>query len=417
MDGAKSSRRVRSGQISPWRVPSRRPPGVARSTILPGLRPALLPPLAPGELEPEAVMAASVRARRKSKGEDTAAATPRRSGAEAWGAVRRVPCHKSHNCDREARSDTLTGSEIRTAEALAGNVAAIAALVGIERVGFFTITLADDLSYYDARDWREAQRRLHNWLRKGLPGTFGAGARWLSVVEPQHVRGAIHWHFLIECPGDIRTGFNWDSARAGRWRETGASACLKRLWAKLRKGLPAYGLGRHELLPVRSSAEAIACYVGKYIGKSVGQESWHEHVDGKVRPWRARRVRYSQGWRRWSGQFMSVEAGREWRIAVARVAAECRFNDLRDFRERLGPRWAFLLRDVILPGKGDGRWSCDACGVGGIEARYHQCPVCGERRIKHALDDAGGSPGERRDGVGPVVLPSPGAPPLPCDGG
>lgn len=310
-----------------------------------------------------------------------------RPAPEAPG-VRPLPCHESHNCDRKPRSDRLTGGEIRAAESLAGNVERLAQLCGLERVGMFTITLGDALSYYSAADWKEAQRRLHNWLRRGLPEVFGEGARYLAVVEPQHARRAIHWHFLIECPADIRTGFDWTAANAGRWRETGASPTLRRMWGRLRRSLPRYGLGRHELLPVRSSAEAIACYVGKYIGKTIAQESWHE-AEGERRPPGARRIRYSQGWRTWTPQYMSVKAGLKWREALAAIAAECGAgDDYTFFRRTFGPRWAYHLRDVIMPPEGKqarapgarhGAAECDTgeseCGT--MDAQWCTCNACG----------------------------------------
>ena len=406
MDRANSRRGVRVKQATAWRVPSRRPPSIPRSSILPGLRSDLLPPLAPGECEPETVAQVAKRAaawvRAMSRAGEWGPGGYRVTDGDGEGGVApapearalpRLPCHESHNCDRKARSDRLTGGEIRAAESLAGNVAHLAEVCGLERVGMFTITLGDKLSYYNPADWKEAQRRLHNWLRKGLPEVFGASARWLSVVEPQHVRGVIHWHFLIECPDDIRTGFDWKAANGGRWKETGASPTLRRMWSKLRRSLPRYGLGRHELLPVRSSAEAIASYVGKYIGKTIAQESWHEHADGLRRPPKARRIRYSLGWRAWTPQYMSVEAGRKWRVALRAIAAECGAGeDFGFFRRTFGPRWAYHLRDVILPpgavetaqpeAKHDATrcFTCEACGVRFEAADVGgRCPLCGER--------------------------------------
>ena len=101
---------------------------------------------------------------------------------------------------------------------------------------------------------------------------------WIWDRERQK-RGAWHYHIIIQCPGDIRTSFDWseylawvtDYQNGKRRRLKTGNALLRSLWEMNNRALPSYGFGRVELLPIRSTSEAVAKYVGKYISKQIGQ--------------------------------------------------------------------------------------------------------------------------------------------------
>ena len=126
---------------------------------------------------------------------------------------------------------------------------------GAERVGFLTLTFAQDV------EPREASRRIHSLSRRVLPRI---GDEWVWVRERTKA-GRLHYHLLIRTHWDIRTGFDFGQVKRGVY----ISACpaLRRVWRFLRRVLPRYGFGRHQLVPIRDRS-AIGRYVGKYVTKS-----------------------------------------------------------------------------------------------------------------------------------------------------
>lgn len=135
---------------------------------------------------------------------------------------------------------------------------------GIERVGFLTLTFADDL-----QDLPEAKKRWKS-LRTGFIGEI---AESFIVVWERQGSGRLHAHLVLACRGDVRTGVRWRQCRKKHWSYAGgAGPYLIGLWGQLRDRLPKYGFGRHELLPVRTCTEQIARYVAKYLSKSVLRE-------------------------------------------------------------------------------------------------------------------------------------------------
>jgi hypothetical protein len=131
---------------------------------------------------------------------------------------------------------------------------------GPERVGFLTLTFQEDVEPV------EASRRLNNLSRRVLPRI---GDEWVWVRERTRA-GRLHYHLLIRTHWDIRTGFDFGQVKRGCY----VSACpeLRRVWAYLRRVLPRYGFGRHELVPVRDKS-AVGSYVGKYVTKSVRSQA------------------------------------------------------------------------------------------------------------------------------------------------
>ena len=118
--------------------------------------------------------------------------------------------------------------------------------------------------------------------------------------------------------------------RMGLWRQTAGD----------------FGFGRTELLPVKSCAEAVAVYIGKYIGKSI---TCRTEQDKGVRL-----VEYSKDARMASSRFQFVSSGSaQWRRKVAlfaQIVAKLHgkpINSLDDLAETLGSRWAYNNRPFI----------------------------------------------------------------------
>lgn len=248
-----------------------------------------------------------------------------------------LPCLSSNNCNGEGadRSPCLSQQHKKSACALAWNVQHMAEQYGLARLGFLTLTFADHVL-----SPKEAQRRFHS-LRTGvLSKRYEA---FLRVLE-RHKSGRIHYHLLVVLPVDIRTGADFE-ALANRDYRT-ASPALRSEWAYWRKAAKAYGFGRTELMPVRSTEEGIGRYVGKYISK--------HHAARKIEDKGVRLVEYSTGARMARTRFgWCSDNAAEWRAKVrvfAQIMGErygVTISAIEDLTAALGPRWAYHWREFI----------------------------------------------------------------------
>ncbi len=222
----------------------------------------------------------------------------------------------------------------KSANALSWNVQYFADRFGLENLAFLTNTFADHVVCI-----KEAQRRFNSLLSNVIKPRY---SEYIGVVERQK-SGRVHFHTLLNVGKDIRTGVDFSEFEQGVY--TSASDYLRSEWSYWRDTAPKYRFGRTEMLPIRSSSEAIGRYVGKYIGK---------HMDSRnPEDKNARLVRYSRGARTVSTRFMFLSEGSsEWRAKVcafahyvsARTGCEPTMEGL---RHELGPRWAHTHRDFI----------------------------------------------------------------------
>lgn len=131
---------------------------------------------------------------------------------------------------------------------------------GLNSVGFLTLTFKEPIDKP-----KEANRRFNsfasNFLRKNT-------VSWIKVQE-RHLSGRIHFHLLIAVDADIRTGFDFEAVRKRDY--SSVSPELKQLWKLFRENCPKYGFGRHQLEPVKSTAEGMAKYLSKYLTKDMGK--------------------------------------------------------------------------------------------------------------------------------------------------
>ncbi|MBC2595640.1 hypothetical protein H5P28_15335 [Ruficoccus amylovorans] len=110
-----------------------------------------------------------------------------------------------------------TQGELKKNFALEKNIEYMAHHFGIERLGFLTLTFADNVT-----NFREAQRRFNSFRSNILGKNFEAS---VVVVEPQK-RGAVHYHLVVVCRSDIRTGFDFTAFREcqNEYRTNGKTA-------------------------------------------------------------------------------------------------------------------------------------------------------------------------------------------------
>lgn len=237
--------------------------------------------------------------------------------------------------------EKLTPYHKKAAFALGENVTRFCSLYGMENCGFLTLTFPDNV-----QDAKEAARRFNSMNSNYLSTIYG---EWIWARERQK-RGAWHYHTIIDCRGDIMTGFDWDEYQAWitdysagkRRRLRTGNSLLRSLWEMNNRAFPSYGFGRVELLPIRSTAEAVGFYIGSYISKQIGQRP--EEDKG------VRLTGHSKGFTASAPKFSwNTEGGKAWRQNLALFAMlSCRCQDYDEFTRLAGQKWAYKYREAII---------------------------------------------------------------------
>jgi hypothetical protein len=246
-------------------------------------------------------------------------------------------------------------SGAKTVFCLAREVGLLGKDFPVDRMGFLTLTFKDNCI-----DRAEAWRRFRS-LR-----THVLSKRYICciAVSERQERGAWHFHLIVVTKArlgdaaDARLAdmaqLNWRQGHgdgmtcpAGRRHSVEVrgriSESLRSEWRFWREIAPRYQFGRCEILPVKSTAEAVGKYVGKYVrahllnrrpaDKGVRRVSYINFKD-------RRRFRPSFAWN-------SVGA-RRWRQAVAQFALENRCKDTRQLSKKFGQRWCYKFRGLLL---------------------------------------------------------------------
>ena len=286
----------------------------------------------------------------------------------------------------------LTGSQRKTAFALRSNAEKLCREAGVNSVGFLTLTVGDfhcpqhgeqipesqnfcpacrrqklwrRMEFRGVNDAREASRRVNN-LRGFLLSVFSRAI----VVTERHKSGALHFHLLaaLASRADIRSGLEFSEIRRRNYRS--ASPALRDLWRLLREKLPRYGFGRHELLPIKKTGDAVAAYISKYIEKNVCARTAADKRKKLVRylGWGKSQLKPNEfEWdgaraKAWRGKARDlcgllqielpdkpVEPARHVREACCAAAGSIRpkMFDGMAAREAIGPRWAFHVTSLI----------------------------------------------------------------------
>lgn len=230
---------------------------------------------------------------------------------------------------------TINSTQIRkSSNALSWNVQSFSERFGLENLGFLTLTFKDHVICP-----REAQKRLNSLISNVIVPRY---KDYIGVMERQK-SGRIHYHFLINIGSDVRSGVDFNSFQNRDYKT--APNTLRSEWTFWRKTAPKYRFGRTEVMPIKSTSEAIGKYVGKYIGK---------HIESRLpEDKNARLVRYSRGARMATTRFMFLTDGSaEWRAKVAAFAEIVSMRTgkpptFETLREELGSKWAHNNRDFI----------------------------------------------------------------------
>lgn len=218
---------------------------------------------------------------------------------------------------------------------------------GLDKIGFLTLTFADDV-----QDHKQATKRLNSLITGVLRERY---AQCIRVSERQQ-SGRWHFHLVVVCQQDIRRGVDFEAIKKRDYKQ-GANSALRAEWAFWRSTAKKYGFGRTELLPVRKTGEALAAYVAKYISKGFAyrqQQDKHMRlysVIGGSRVCASRFSFYSPKAIQWRQKVAMWAAS--WSGVFARVAVSgghqpiemLTYDDLPHF---FGSKWAWRYRDQIL---------------------------------------------------------------------
>ncbi len=232
---------------------------------------------------------------------------------------------------------------------------------GLEHVGLQTMTIRENVT-----DRKEFERRFKSIATNAFPKVY---LDWLQVFERQQ-RGAWHAHIVVATKDDIRTGTDVVALnqlfKDKRDRKISkavyysgikrlASPNLRAIWKEFRrlcglkefksrrqkKGARYYKFDACHLLPIISTAQALARYVSKYISK--GFEYRRPEDKGMRLVGCTRRVSHVCNER-----FSWVEGGGKLhRLKVGVLAGLLGIDSLDGFAEQFGPKWAYHLRPVL----------------------------------------------------------------------
>lgn len=249
-----------------------------------------------------------------------------------------LPCLYSNNSmeKSEFSSNRLSSTQKKSAMALSWNVQYMAQKHGLKNLGFFTLTFAEYIT-----DMHEAQRRFNSLNTNVLKTRY----RGLIAVKERCKSGRIHFHLIVALGTDIRTDFEFEEIKNQNY--SSANPFLKQEWRFWRNTAPKFGFGRTELLPIKSTDEGIARYVGKYISKNVQQRPDEDKG--------FRLVNYSGDSKNATTRFTAVNMGtKNWRHKVNLFAKDIsRLQGLpplsiQNISKHLGPNWAYKWREFIL---------------------------------------------------------------------
>jgi hypothetical protein len=141
--------------------------------------------------------------------------------------------------------------------ALQTNIDALCNKYGINKIGFLTLTFADDVQSH-----KEATRRFNSLATNILKNKYLA---WIRISERQK-SGRWHFHLVVVCKHDIKRGLKFDELKNKNYKS--ANKALRGEWSFWRSIAKKYNFGRTELLPVRTDSQRIAAYLAKYLSKS-----------------------------------------------------------------------------------------------------------------------------------------------------
>lgn len=262
-----------------------------------------------------------------------------------------LPCHRINNSNEGQKEDENTpvqtpSSLLKSEFVVKSNLSAMIEKHGIDRIGFLTLTFADDVQNH-----KEATKRFNSLNAGVLDERY---LDWIRVSERQK-SGRWHFHLVVVCKQDIRRGV--DFAAIAKRDYKSASPALRSEWAFWRNTAKKYGFGRSELLPVKKTGKALANYVAKYISKGFAFRRAEDKGMRLVSYSRKARICSSRFsfysfkallWRKKVATWVDAlyQGYKENALAYGQVPVEPFTHE--DMPSLFGKRWAYQLRDEIM---------------------------------------------------------------------
>ena len=268
-----------------------------------------------------------------------------------------LPCLRINNSNEGACEDkkavgscsaSVVPSWVRKSEfKVKTEVMALFKQYPLERIGFLTLTFADDVQCH-----KEATKRLNSLITGVLRERYPMCIR----VSERQSSGRWHFHLVVVCQQDIRRGVDFEAIKQRRYKD-GANTALRAEWAFWRNTAKNYGFGRTELLPVRKTGEALAAYVAKYISKGFAYRQQRDKgarlysVIGGSRVCSSRFSFFSLKSYLWRQKVAMWAAS--WSASLAKVAQSVNQSPIDaltydDLPILFGKRWAWRCRDDIM---------------------------------------------------------------------
>ena len=138
------------------------------------------------------------------------------------------------------------------------NISAMINKHGLNKIGFLTLTFADNVQCH-----KEATKRFNSLATNVLKNKY---LSWIRISERQQ-SGRWHFHLIVACHHDIRRGLRFDELKNRDY--SSANSFLRGEWRYWRSIAKKYNFGRTELLPVRTDSQRLAAYLAKYLNKSI----------------------------------------------------------------------------------------------------------------------------------------------------
>jgi hypothetical protein len=247
-----------------------------------------------------------------------------------------LPClSRNNSIERPEPLNEFQPGHKKTSWLLHFAVSEMCRVHGIERIGFVTLTFCGGPRRNSFKIWEKASAALNSAMTNVLRAMF---PDYICVMERDD-QGVIHYHLCVVMERDIRTGFDHEAVKARDYRS--ASPYLRMIWRQLRERLPAFGFGRAEVVPVKSNAEGISRYIGKYISKHIGNRQPEDKG--------CRLVRFSRSARVGTTNFAwNSPRAWLWRAKVAAFARKHGCADLDELKGVFGDNWAHHQKHAIL---------------------------------------------------------------------
>ena len=243
-----------------------------------------------------------------------------------------LPCLTADKCIKPSiwgrcHSYSATARELRAV------IGSFTSRWGFNQLGLMTLTFAGkELPLIG--DVRGKWRSLRT---NALDGRY---LSWVAVLQ-RSPKGRLHFHIVVVCREDIRSGFDSEGVNSGDY--SSASNYLRTEWAFWREACPKYGFGAWmELKPFWSTVEAGAAYVARYLARHY-RSRWPQDKGRRL-------VSYAENAREGLKRYrVNVETGGPVERRLGGLIHDLGLSGIGELRVRLSRSWRRKLARLLDP--------------------------------------------------------------------